>query len=38
MDAKRNELLYIYENLDENGKRLLLLFARKIPQKENEAD
>lgn len=28
---ERKELNYIYDQLDENGRRILLLFARKIP-------
>ena len=37
-DEQKKELDYIYEQLDEEGKRILLLFARKIPQKEKGTD
>lgn len=32
------EIEYLFDQMDENGKRILLLFARKIPRKEKKTD
>lgn len=37
-DEMIREIEYLFDQLDENGKRILLLFARKIPRKEKKTD
>ena len=37
-DEQKQELEYHFDRLDEEGRKLLLLFARKIPSKEKRAD
>ena len=37
-DEQKKELDYHFERLDDEGRNLLLLFARKIPSKEKRAD
>lgn len=37
-DEQKKEMDYIFDQLDEEGRKLLLLFARKIPRNEKKAD
>lgn len=37
-DEQKKELDYIYERLDKEGKKILLLFARKIPVNDKRTD
>lgn len=37
-DEQKREIDYIYERLNEEGRKILLLFARKIPMQDKRTD